>query len=274
MRVLFIGWILLLAAVIAPAGESSLSESERADLFSQAKQLFRQANDASKKEPEMARELYQKSALRFERIAREGSIRNGQLFYNTGNAYFRINDIGRAILNYRKAALYTPNDINLQQNLDFARKKRKDAIEERSEAKALQIVFFWHYDFSMRLRAWVFGASFAAAWLLAACTLLVPKGYLKWLAAGAGMVAVLCLGSLIVEAANSGRDQPGVIVAESIVARKGDSESYEQSFREPLHAGTEFQVVEDRGDWFNVSLADGRECWIPRSGVGLVKERP
>ena len=79
------------------------------------------------------------------------------------------------------------------------------------------------------------------------------------------------LASLIIEAGTSGKTRSGVIVAESSVARKGDSTSYEQSFQDPLHAGTEFQLLEDRGNWLNIALADGRECWLPSADVEMVR---
>jgi hypothetical protein len=65
--------------------------------------------------------------------------------------------------------------------------------------------------------------------------------------------------------------RPGVIVAEEVVARKGDSETYEPSFQEPLHAGTEWTLVERRGDWFHVELPDSRRCWLPADSVELVR---
>jgi SH3-like domain-containing protein len=63
----------------------------------------------------------------------------------------------------------------------------------------------------------------------------------------------------------------GVVVSKDVVARKGDSETYEPSFIESLHAGTEFDVVEQRPDWYRVELADGRSCWIPVKSVELVR---
>jgi hypothetical protein len=62
-----------------------------------------------------------------------------------------------------------------------------------------------------------------------------------------------------------------VVVQGEVVARKGDSDAYEPSFREPLHAGTEFALLERRQDWHHVQLADGRRCWIPSASAELVR---
>ena len=62
-----------------------------------------------------------------------------------------------------------------------------------------------------------------------------------------------------------------MVLAEEVIARKGDSDTYEASFQDPLHAGTEFVLVEERGHWIHVELPDGRRCWLPSRDVGLVR---
>lgn len=263
--------VLLCAGAYAEEGKVSLTESEIADLFSQGKNLFREANDTAAKDAAAARDLYQKAALRFERIAQEGGIENGKLYYNIGNAYFRMKDIGRAILNYRRAELYTPNDTNLQQNLAYALQRRQDVIEVEAQRKVMETLFFWHYDISASTRAWTFAVAFASAWGFAALLLFLPRPWIKWCAGIAAVLAVMLLASLIVEAGTTGKVRNGVIIADSSIARKGDSESYEKSFQDPLHAGTEFELLEDRGNWLNIALADGRQCWLPSADVEMVR---
>ncbi len=250
---------------------AELTESEIADLYGQGKELFREANDIAIKDPQQARELYAKAALRFERIAREGGVENGRLYYNIGNAHFRMNDIGRAILNYRKAQQYIPNDVNLQQNLDYARKRRIDRLEQTQKAKAMRAVFFWHYDFSAKTRSAIFTISFLLVWGAAAARLFLPRPFLKWIIGVSAVLSLMFLASLIAEMAQLSSQRPGVVTAKEAVARKGDSETYEQSFKEPLHAGTEFVLIEDRGDWKHVELADSRRCWLPSKAIGMVR---
>ncbi|MBN2451856.1 MAG: tetratricopeptide repeat protein, partial [Lentisphaeria bacterium] len=141
-----------LLSVGALRGEG-LSDGEIADLYSEAKRLFREANEATESRPDEARELFRRAALRFERIAREGNIHNGRLYYNIGNCYFRMEDLGRAILHYRRAEQYSPNDPNLRQNLAYARSKRLDRIDVPERRRVLETVLFFHYDLSQRARA-------------------------------------------------------------------------------------------------------------------------
>ena len=85
------------------------------------------------------------------------------------------------------------------------------------------------------------------------------------------VLAFLFVGSLVAEIVSGGRAEAGVILSPQVTARKGDGESYEPSFNQPLHAGTEFILLESRNDWHHVELPDGRECWIPARSAGLVR---
>lgn len=253
------------------SGAFCLDEAEIGDLFGQAKEYFRQANDLVDTDPEGARELYQKAVIRFERIVREGAIENGKLYYNIGNSYFRMKDIGRAVLNYRRAEQYIPNDPNLHQNLEYARRRRVDSIEEQQKTRVLKTLFFWHYDVSTRARALIFTGSFALLWCCAIVRLYVRRAALGWAIGLLGAVSLLLLGSLTAEMMHLKTVNPGVILAAEVVARKGDSDTYEPSFKEALHAGSEFILVEDRGEWYHVELTDGRRCWVPVTSIGLVR---
>lgn len=249
----------------------TLNEAEINDLFSQAKAQFQEANRLAQSDPVGARDIYRKAALRFERIVRDGGIQNGKLFYNIGNAYYLMDDLGRAIVNYRRAEMFIPNDPNLQQNLEAARARRLDEISETQQTKVLKTLFFWHYDVSTKSRFLVFGTFFVLLWLAASARLFVRRSALTWIIAISTVTACLFLASLVVEEISRQQSRPGVILAHEVVARKGDSQTYEQSFKKPLHAGTEFELVETRGTWVHVELADGRRCWLPEKDVELVR---
>ncbi len=39
----------------------------------------------------------------------------------------------------------------------------------------------------------------------------------------------------------------GVIIDQEVIGRQGDAESYQPSFEDPLHGGTEFTLLEEQG---------------------------
>jgi len=63
------------------------------------------------------------------------------------------------------------------------------------------------------------------------------------------------------------------VISDNVIARKGNSETYEPSFKEPLHTGTEFRLVEKRNKWCYIELPDERRCWIPSKDVELVRSK-
>lgn len=268
--ILLVASLTYLGLLPLPADADTLSREEITDLFSEAKQSFRQATDLTDTDPEQAKDLYRKAALRLERIAQEGNIQNGKLFYNIGNAYFRVGDIGRAILNYRRAQQLIPNDVNLQQNISYTRSKRTDQIEEQQQKKILKTLLFWHYDFSAKTRLSLFAICITVFCLFSSLRLFWKKSSFFWFIGFSMGILLLLLGSLSIQALGQSGNSSGVILTDEVIARKGNSETYEPSFEAPLHAGTEFDLIEKREDWYHINLPDGRKCWVPQQSVGLI----
>ena len=262
---------LLVVGLSVPGMTATLSREQCAQFFEEANNLYHRADQITAQHPEEAESLYRQAAMRYESIVAKGDIHNGKLYYNIGNAYFRLKDIGRAILNYRRAIQYIPNDANLRQNLAYARKQRKDNIDEPQDTRVFKTLFFWHYDLSSQTRIFLFSIFFVAVWLIAILRRFFRQSMLRWGLVFAVGLAVLLGGSLIAEAVTRVRITPGVIIDTVVTARKGNSEAYAQSFTEPLHAGTEFELIEKRDAWYYVRLADGRTCWIPAKSAELVR---
>ena len=265
------GWVVLVL-MAGVSGLRALDGQEAAQLVEEGNQLFRRANQESAGDPVAAHELYEKAVMRYERVVKDGGVENGRLYYNIGNVYFRMKDTGRAILNYRRAEQYIPNDPNLHHNMQYARATRVDSIEEKQKTRLLKTLFFWHYDLNGATRAVIFAVLFAALWGLALVRLFCARTTLNWLIGSMAIASVLMLGSLLSDTIRSRTVKPGVVVAGEVVARKGDSVTYEPSFRAPLHAGVEFVIIEDRGDWKQVELLDGRRCWLPSGSVEMVRK--
>lgn len=263
---------LLIGAIasLSPARASAMERAEVESAFSEAIGAFETGNGLVATDPAAAQAEYEKATLRLEQIIREGGVKNGKLYYNLGNVWFQRGDLGRAILNYLRAGQYMPNNVNLQQNLAYVRQQRKDAFEQTEQRKVLNTLFFWHYDIPSGIRLRLFTLAFLAFWGCAAARLFWKPGALNGALALSGVLAALLFISLTVEARSHRAHPAGVVVAAETIARKGDGETYQPSFSESLHAGTEFTVLEDRGDWVQASLPDERNCWLFRRDVALV----
>ena len=268
-RLLYIFSLCLLAAANASAAEI-LSKEQMYSAFNQANDAFRQANSAID-DVEKANSLYEKAILGYEKVITEGRIKNPKLYCNIANAYLLKGDIGRAILNYRRAENLDKSDSDIQKNLSFAFSRRTDKVEIKTEKRILQTLVFWHYDLSMRAK-FIFACVCFAVFCLG-LTVMIWFGRRTLLTTFTVVSAILliCLiGSLAVEEYSRLVDLSGVIVAPEVVAYQGDGQNYPPSFKAPLHAGTEFELVERRPGWFHIKLADGSDGWISQSTAEII----
>jgi hypothetical protein len=86
-----------------------------------------------------------------------------------------------------------------------------------------------------------------------------------------GSILTICfISSVIVEFRTQADKICGVITAKEVVARQGDGQNYPPSFKEPLHEGTEFDLIERRPKWFHIKLSDDSDGWIPEDSAELI----
>ena len=76
---------------------------------------------------------------------------------------------------------------------------------------------------------------------------------------------VLALSAVILSMRLSSSCIEGVIITDSVEARKGPAYAYAPAFVQALHDGLEFKLIEERGGWIQIELTDRRRCWIPKS---------
>ncbi len=250
---------------------NGVSADEIQDLFSQAKTKFRDGLDAvSKGQGQRGDVLLRESAALFQAILDRGGLENGYLYYNIGNCYFWLNDLGRAILNYRRAERTIPTDGDLRQNLHAARQKTIDRFTKTTESKLIETLFFWHFALPTRLTARATLGLFSALWVVALLNLFLRKKALRICVFILGFFLLVFAGSTAVHLYEANSVQGGVVVVDETTARKGDGESYEPAFEDPLHSGTEWELVEERGNWLEIRLLDGRQCWVEKAAISFV----
>ena len=207
--------------------------------------------------------MYAAAARQYEVLVTEEGIQNGQLFYTLGNAHFLAGDLGRAILSYRRAEHYLPHNSNVRHNLSIALEKRIDLIPEKERHPLTARLLGWHFNTSSSLRWWLFATCWLIAWGCWIWNRKTGRKEARITLYTTGVLSLALMASLITELTLARHTQPGVILASEVLARKGDGKMYAAAFLEPLHSGTEFQRLEDRGSWWHIRLLDGQTCWIP-----------
>jgi len=71
---------------------------------------------------------YENAVMHYSKIL-ENDFESGELYFNLGNAYYKLNEIGNSIYYYEKALKFIEGDEALEQNLKIARLKIIDKID-------------------------------------------------------------------------------------------------------------------------------------------------
>ena len=253
----------------AYAGDNPLSPERRREILRDALNAFDNAVATARDNPTQAEQLYRQAAAAFERLVTDG-LRSPALEYNLGNTRFRLGDLGRAVLHYRRAQRLDPGYAKLAGNLKYARDRVEPTINPGGEQRLLRRLLFWHYDTSVRLRFWFTVIASVAGWLGLAIWL-----RRRWQALAALSALAIVLG--LANAASVGwqlhdetRRPPAVVVQGEQVLRLGRGEGYDPAMKQPLGPGVELRVLQQRGDWVEVRLADGQTGWLPAEAIERV----
>ncbi len=263
--------MLFTPVAVAEDAHSGETEQQYREILKKAVWQYEQAVVMEKEDPARAKALYRESLDGFLR-AIHGGKKNALLYYNAGNAQMRLGQLGPAIANYRRAERLLPGDANLRRNLAFARSLCGLRIEPGRKNELLRTVFFWHFDTAPSARRAVALGALVLCWCLLEARLLfrLLRGSapgLGWAALAAGVVAAASGSSLAADLYAADQRRAGVVVAESSILRKGNSEAYQPQIDQPLPQGVEFHILEQRPDteaseWYRVELADGKDGWL------------
>lgn len=214
---------------------------------------------------------YINAILLYQHIINKG-IQNGNIYYNLANAYFKNEQIGKAIVNYEKALVFMPRNADLRANLKFTLEQTTDQISaEDSCEPVLSLLIFWYYGLNLFE---LIILTTIVNYLLCACILLglfYKHEILKVVNFIGIIILVILVISTSVKLFNNYKITKGVVIVPETEIKSGDSTSYSVLFK--LHEGTEFQILQQNDNWFKIALPDERKGWINKDSVELVDAR-
>jgi tetratricopeptide (TPR) repeat protein len=238
----------------------------RAENTAQAAQLVEQGNLAYQQGK------YQAAVTAYTEATSEGAD-NGHVYFNLGNAYYRLKDFGHAIASYRRALLRLPADPDITASLNLARRQAKDKIEEPPGlANSVWNKLAAYYPALSRYQMErIFLILYCGGWLTFLFYSLSQRPRAKslsfFLLFTSACWALLTFGvqpgrdgSPRPSFAAEADDVPGVILAAECQVYSGNAESFQVVF--VLHAGAEVMTGEQRDGWVEVILPDGRKGWV------------
>ncbi len=206
---------------------------------------------------------YEKAAEMYESILDSG-YESAALYYNMGNAWFKNNNIPKAILNYERAKLLAPNNEDIQFNLELANQFVIDKIEPLPQP------FFVNWGkqliniFSSNQWAIISIAAFVFTLVLALVYLLSRRIVLRKTAFG---VSVLLLIIAIVTFAFSARQKSrvsksdhAIIFNPTVTVKASPDEGGTDLF--VIHEGLKVEIEQKLNNWVEIKLEDGNSGWV------------
>jgi len=217
--------------------------------------------DFSKANADYAAGKYTDAKQGYEALVRSGDYA-ANLFYNLGNANWRLKDAGAATLAYQRALALAPSHTEAASNLNF--------VHQQTGAKTFRN-HSWEALFprlSLNALAWL---AVCCGWL---AVLLLLGTWLRWLGDGtwSGVTAVIALiaSAYFAVAVWHGEQLRSV----SIVTASNASARYAPADNSPLAdqlpAGSEVRVLQDSGSWSYCVLPGDIRAWLPSNTIESV----
>lgn len=200
-------------------------------------------------------------------IKEEGATK--QLYYNLGNAYYRANEIGKAILNYERALRLDPTDEDAKANLEFAQEYIKDEVTEQPELFLVSWFNALINTFGVDTWAVIAVTAFIIALVGIAVMLVVKKRGIRSTGLTIAVIAVvICLFANIAAASlhNIVTDKSQAIVMKEEVTMMSAPGSSTALIK--IHEGRKVTITDDTIEsWKEVRLEDGTVGWVKSGDI-------
>lgn len=206
----------------------------------------------------------------------EGLLKQGEaaeLYYNLGNSYYKVDNLGKAILNYERALLLEPGNDDIRTNLQIAKGKTIDKVIPVPELFLISWINVIINVFSMNTWA-IIGICAFFVFLLSLSFYIWSKrvGLRK---IGFFMAVVLLLVVVVsIFFASQQKDRlinrfNAIVLSPSITIRSTPSDSGTSLFI--LHEGHKVVIKDDSmREWKEIVIEDGKVGWIPTSAIEII----
>lgn len=235
--------------------------------FSQNKQLFEEANALYNDGK------YAEAIDKYETIL-ESEQHSAELYFNLGNANYKLNNVAPSIYYYEKALLLNPDDEDIKNNLaGYAQNMTVDAIETVPQVGFARIINNVVNTFSTD--AWAKMAItgvliFVILFLLYHFSYATSKKRIAFVVSLISLIfACFSVAMAFQKESLDHKDNPAIVFAKESRVKSEANKTSEEVFR--LHEGTKVQVLETYDDWYKIELSDKSTGWIPSKDIKILK---
>jgi tetratricopeptide (TPR) repeat protein len=230
--------------------------------FSQNEEAFQRGNSLYNQEK------YQEAIDAYKSVLDAGQ-ESASLYYNLGNANYKLSNIGPSIFYYEKALALSPNDKDIKNNLVFAQKATIDAIDVIPEGFISRTLKKFTNIMNFDSWAW-FSVTCIVVFVILFIMYYTTRSSSKkriffvssWVILIFGLFGVFFAFRQYNDIKNN---QFAIIFAQETTIKSEPNLRSEEVFE--LHEGTKVQVTETVNDWKKIKLADGKIGWIPKTDL-------
>lgn len=210
---------------------------------------------------------YEKAVEEYVKILDAG-IESGCLYYNIGNAFFKIGKIGYAILSYKKAQKLIPSDSDLKSNLSFAQSLTEDSsLQPQLGNRLAQFIKIPFREFNLNTVA-IMLVTFYLMLIAMIIAGLINSVFRR---RATFFFYILLILFLITLAAFSVRYYDEEAMRHGIVVAKEAECKYEPIDKSTtyftLKEGQEAVILKTRNGWRRIKRIDGKLGWVKSDAV-------
>ena len=205
----------------------------------------------------------------------EGKLINeesSQLYYNLGNAYFRDNQIAKAIVNYERALILNPGDDDISHNLRFAKTRIEDKIDSADNFFLTQWIRSIQNLFMANTWA-VIAIILFVVFIIAIGTYMISSRlavrkisfYL-----GIVLIAFVIIANVFAFKQKNKivNRTTGIVMSASVSIYTSPDAHSKELFR--LHEGSKVTIKREEGNWIEIMIANGSVGWLQKKDVETI----
>ena len=215
----------------------------------------------------MLQENFETAIENYEQILNRGDS-HPDLYYNLGNAYYRLNQIGNAVWAYEKGLQIAPRDKDLHFNLSLVNTRVRDRIKIPKT-----MLFLEQYRALKKSTTLIDIILIASTIFMLGAFIYFLKKYYRWQSIWISRVIVtFFMMSLVVHLMALDKyfeisDTKEVVIVQSEVDIYSAPFERSETVLFKLHEGVKAELTQEQPGWLEIILIDGKKGWIQTEKV-------
>ena len=197
---------------------------------------------------------------------------SAQIYYNLGNAYFRDNQIAKAIVNYERALLLEPGDSDIRHNLRFAKTRIEDKIDSADNLfinkwiRSIQNLYSGNTWAIMGIVLFILLIVAIGLYMISTQIILRKVSFYS----GIVLLSLVIITNVFAfnQKTKITNRSTAIIMSASVSIYTSPDAHSQELFR--LHEGAKVKIKREEGRWIEIVIANGSVGWLQKMYVETI----